>query len=97
MAGNISEAQLLFTVFLFPIKLQSPPIKPEEAFLWVGQRNPHARRTRASAAPPGQSSTEMLFAWCTAENVAHEEENYIQNLQLQVFFQYILMHKAQII
>lgn len=35
VAGVISEAHLLFTVFLFPIELQSPPIKQEEAFLWV--------------------------------------------------------------
>lgn len=47
VAGDISETQLLFTVFLFPIKLQSPPIKHEEAFLWVWDR---ATRTQGGPA-----------------------------------------------
>lgn len=47
VAGDISETQLLFTVFLFPIKLQSPPIKHEEAFLWVWDS---ATRTQGGAA-----------------------------------------------
>lgn len=56
VAGDISETQLLFTVFLFPIKLQSPPIKHEEAFLWVWDScNMHIKRTSSSAAPPKYS------------------------------------------
>lgn len=44
-AGVISEAHLLFTVFLFPTKLQSPPIKQEEAFLWVRDSTVQATST----------------------------------------------------
>lgn len=93
VAGVISEAHLLFTVFLFPTKLQSPPIKQEEAFLWVRDSAAQARRTDL---PAGQSSTGMLQAWCTAVS-SHEEESYIPNLQLQGSSRYIFMQEAQII
>lgn len=45
VAGVISEAHLLFTAFLFPTELQSPPIKQEEAFLWVRDSAVQARST----------------------------------------------------
>lgn len=65
VAGDISETQLLFTVFLFPIKLQSPPIKHEEAFLWVWdsatrtQGGPALQLLRLGRAPPKYSQPDL--------------------------------------
>lgn len=70
VAGDISETQLLFTVFLFPIKLQSPPIKHEQAFLWAWDRvNTRARTTSSSAAMPGQSSAKILLQPHLQQNI----------------------------
>lgn len=61
VAEDISETQLLFTVFLFPIRLQSPPIKHEEAFLRVWdcathtQEGPTPQLLPLGRAPPKHS------------------------------------------
>lgn len=65
---------MLFTVFLFSIKLQSPLIKHGEAFLWVWdsatrtQGRPALQLLCPGRAPPKYSSS-------TAKYLAYEEES----------------------